>query len=73
MSSSPIRVLLVEDSAADALLLKHELAEASGESFQVVRIVAVGNAVKQHQVGERCLVQTDYRDLRTPASNAAFG
>ena len=30
--------------------------------------------VKQHRVGERCLVQTDYRQLPTAAgSNAAFG
>ena len=40
----------------------------------VCRIVAVGDQVKQHQVGERCLVQTDYRQLPTAAgSNAAFG
>jgi threonine dehydrogenase-like Zn-dependent dehydrogenase len=38
------------------------------------RIVAVGDQVKHHKVGERCLIQTDYRDLRTAASsNAAFG
>jgi threonine dehydrogenase-like Zn-dependent dehydrogenase len=38
------------------------------------RIVAVGERVKHHQVGERCLVQTDYRQLPTAAgSNAAFG
>jgi threonine dehydrogenase-like Zn-dependent dehydrogenase len=40
----------------------------------VCRIVAVGDHVKQHRVGERCLVQTDYRQLPTAAgSNAAFG
>ena len=40
----------------------------------VCRIVAVGDAVKYHKVGERCLVQTDYRQLPTYAgSNAAFG
>lgn len=40
----------------------------------VCRIVAVGSEVKHHQVGERCLVQTDYRQLPTAAgSNAAFG
>jgi len=39
----------------------------------VCRIVAVGNEVKHHNVGERCLVQTDYRDLPTASSNAAFG
>jgi threonine dehydrogenase-like Zn-dependent dehydrogenase len=40
----------------------------------VCRIVAVGDRVKQHQVGQRCLVQADYRQLPTAASsNAAFG
>ena len=37
------------------------------------RIVAVGSAVTRHAVGERVLVQTDYRHLPTPGSNAAFG
>lgn len=37
------------------------------------RIVAVGEKVERHRVGERCLVQTDYRDLKTANSNAAFG
>ncbi len=39
----------------------------------VCRIVAVGDQVRHHRVGERCLVQTDYRELRTAGSNAAFG
>ncbi len=39
----------------------------------VCRIVAVGEAVKRYKVGERCLVETDYRTLRTTASNASFG
>jgi threonine dehydrogenase-like Zn-dependent dehydrogenase len=40
----------------------------------VCRIVAVGDKVQHHQVGERCLVQTDYRQLPTAGgSNAAFG
>ena len=39
----------------------------------VGHIVAVGDQVQHHQVGERCLVQTDYRDLLTAGSNAAFG
>lgn len=39
----------------------------------VVRIVAVGDKVKHHKVGERCLVQTDYRAFVTAGSNAAFG
>ncbi len=37
------------------------------------RIVAVGSGVTRHSVGERCLVQTDYRYLPTKGSNAAFG
>jgi threonine dehydrogenase-like Zn-dependent dehydrogenase len=37
------------------------------------RIVAVGDRVRHHKVGERCLVQTDYRALPTAGSNAAFG
>jgi L-sorbose 1-phosphate reductase len=39
----------------------------------VCRIVAAGDDVRHHRVGERCLVQTDYRHLRTAGSNAAFG
>ena len=39
----------------------------------VCRIVAIGDEVKHHNVGERCLVQTDYRQLPTANSNAAFG
>src|SRR5262249_4076479 len=40
----------------------------------VCRIVAGGDQVQKHKVGERCLVQTDYRQLPTSAgSNAAFG
>jgi L-sorbose 1-phosphate reductase len=37
------------------------------------RIVAVGKDVRRHRVGERVLVQTDYRHLPTAGSNAAFG
>ena len=36
-------------------------------------IVAVGDRVRRHRVGERCLIQTDYRHLPTKAANAAFG
>jgi threonine dehydrogenase-like Zn-dependent dehydrogenase len=38
-----------------------------------VELVAVGGQAKRHKPGERCLVQTDYRDLPTAGSNAAFG
>ena len=37
------------------------------------RIVAIGDQVRRHTVGERVLVQTDYRDLPTNGSCAAFG
>jgi len=37
------------------------------------RIVAVGEKVEYHKVGERCIVQADYRDIRTAGSNSAFG
>jgi len=37
------------------------------------RVVAVGSDVKRHQVGDRALVQTDYRHMLTAASNASFG
>jgi L-sorbose 1-phosphate reductase len=37
------------------------------------RIVAIGDQVEHHKVGERVLVQTDYRGLNTASSNAAFG
>lgn len=39
----------------------------------VAQIIAVGDQVKKHTVGERVLVQADYRQLKTPGSNAAFG
>ncbi len=39
----------------------------------VVRVVATGPGVERHKPGERYLVQTDYRWLRTATSNAAFG
>ncbi len=39
----------------------------------VGRIVAVGSDVRHHALGERVLVQTDYRHLPTASSNAAFG
>jgi len=39
----------------------------------VCRIVAIGPDVQHHKLGERVLVQTDYRGLATPGSNAAFG
>lgn len=37
------------------------------------RIIAIGDQVKHHRVGERVLVQADYRALPTKGSCAAFG
>ena len=40
----------------------------------VCRVVGVGDQVKHHKIGERYLVQADYRQLPTAAgSNGAFG
>jgi L-sorbose 1-phosphate reductase len=39
----------------------------------VGRIVALGTAVQHHKLGERVLVQADWRDLKTSGSNGAFG
>lgn len=39
----------------------------------VLRIIAVGEGVEKHKVGERVLVQADWRNLKTAASNGAFG
>jgi threonine dehydrogenase-like Zn-dependent dehydrogenase len=38
-----------------------------------VRVCAAGERVDRHRVGERYLVQTDYRWLPTDGSNASFG
>ncbi len=37
------------------------------------RVVAIGSQVKRHKVGDRALVQTDYRHMLTAGSNASFG
>ena len=39
----------------------------------VCTIVAVGADVRHHAVGERVLVQADFRELKTAGANAAFG
>jgi len=39
----------------------------------VARVAKVGDEVTRFRVGQRMLVQTDYRHLPTAASNAAFG
>ncbi len=39
----------------------------------VCEIVAVGEGVERHEVGERVLVQADWRFVRTASSNGAFG
>ncbi|MBN1805090.1 MAG: alcohol dehydrogenase catalytic domain-containing protein [Sedimentisphaerales bacterium] len=39
----------------------------------VVRVEAVGPGVKKYKPGQRFLVQTDYRWVRTATSNGAFG
>ena len=39
----------------------------------VLRILEVGQGVTKHAVGERVLVQADWREIRTAQTNAAFG
>jgi len=39
----------------------------------VGRIVAVGDGVRRHRMGERVLVQADWRFLKTAQSNGSFG
>jgi threonine dehydrogenase-like Zn-dependent dehydrogenase len=39
----------------------------------VCRVVEVGEGVEKHRLGERVLVQADWRELRTTESNGAFG
>ncbi len=39
----------------------------------VGRIVAVGDEVTHFTIGDRVLVQADWKHLRTPTSNGAFG
>jgi threonine dehydrogenase-like Zn-dependent dehydrogenase len=50
----------------------NEVATVPGHET-VVRIESVGSSVKLAKPGERFLVQTDYRWLRTATSNGAFG
>ena len=38
-----------------------------------VRVVAVGEKVKHYRVGERWIVQADYRNLKTAGANCALG
>lgn len=47
MTSSPIRLLLVEDGAPDALLLKYMLADVVEESFDVTHVECMADAVRR--------------------------
>lgn len=66
-------------SGIDSDILKEIPSYVPGEAATVpghetvIRIVAVGSGVKDFKPGERFLVQTDYRWLRTAGANAAFG
>jgi signal transduction histidine kinase len=46
MTTSPIRILLVEDNSADALLLQHTLGEAGWESFRVKHVERMDAALR---------------------------
>jgi len=76
-SAHPRKSEVLSGLAADVLAeipsyVPGELPAVPGHEA-VCRIVAVGDQVRRHRVGERCLVQTDYRHLPTALSNAAFG
>ena len=64
----------VEQNVLDALpsYAPHKAPTVPGHEA-VVRIIAIGEGVTRHAVGERVLVQADWRELRTEQSNAAFG
>jgi signal transduction histidine kinase len=47
MNPLPIRLLLVEDGAADALLLQYMLADVNEESFQVTHVEMMADAVSR--------------------------
>lgn len=46
MSSSPIRLLLIEDHLADARLLQHTLADAPGQSFYITHVEFLAKAIE---------------------------
>ncbi len=69
---SVIEGLLAETLREIASYVPGDLPTVPGHEV-VCRIVAAGERVIRHRVNERCLVQTDYRTLRTAHSNAAFG
>ena len=66
-------------SGIDSDVLKEIPSYVPGEAATVpghetvIRVEAVGPGVEDFKPGERFLVQTDYRWLRTASSNAAFG
>lgn len=39
----------------------------------VCRVVAVGSDVQHYKIGDRVLVQADWKHMRTPTSNGSFG
>ena len=39
----------------------------------VLRVVAVGDKVTHYKVGDRVLVQADWKHMKTPTSNGSFG
>ena len=47
MVKSKIKVLLVEDSPSDAKLIKHELGEDQGYSFEVIWVSRVDEAIAE--------------------------
>ncbi|SDL24021.1 alcohol dehydrogenase catalytic domain-containing protein [Tessaracoccus oleiagri] len=75
--SHPRKTEVVKGLDADALAgipSYHPGAEASTPGHEpVARIVRVGDEVRHFKVGDRVLVQADWKHIRTANSNAAFG
>ncbi|MCL2735566.1 MAG: alcohol dehydrogenase catalytic domain-containing protein [Propionibacteriaceae bacterium] len=70
---TPIRSGLTPDEVAQIPTYRPGAQPVVPGHEPVARIAAVGDEVTRFQVGQRVLVQTDYRHIPTVASNAAFG
>ena len=66
MNPEPIRLLLVEDGAADALLLQNMLAEVNEESFEVTHVELMADAVNRlaNQAFDAILLDLSLPDSR---------
>src|SRR5581483_10422950 len=73
MTTVPDKQRAVQLVGPDQLRVNESKPVFQPGAHQVLCQVKVGPEVKRFKVGERYLVQTDYRWLPTKSSNAAFG